>query len=35
MLYRSRGWVEYGIVPGHALSTLGVPAATAFFYKEV
>jgi GNAT superfamily N-acetyltransferase len=35
MLYRSRGWIEYGIVPGHALSTLGVPTATAFFYKEV
>ena len=34
-LYRSCGWVEYGIVPGHALSTLGVPTATAFFYKEV
>lgn len=34
-LYRSRGWVEYGVVPGHALSTLGVPTATAFFYKEV
>ncbi|MBS0535093.1 MAG: GNAT family N-acetyltransferase [Proteobacteria bacterium] len=35
LLYRSCGWVEYGIVPGHALSTLGVPTATAFFYKEV
>ena len=35
LLYRSRGWVEYGIVPGHALSILGVPTATAFFYKEV
>ncbi len=35
MLYRSCGWVEYGIVPGHALSTLGVPTATAFFYKEI
>jgi GNAT superfamily N-acetyltransferase len=35
LLYRSCGWVQYGIVPGHALSTLGVPTATAFFYKEV
>lgn len=35
LLYRSCGWIEYGIVPGHALSTLGVPTATAFFYKEV
>jgi len=35
MLYRSCGWTQYGIVPGHALSTLGVPTATAFFYKEV
>lgn len=35
LLYRSCGWVEYGIVPGHALSTLGVPTATAFFYKEI
>ncbi|MCW5693779.1 MAG: GNAT family N-acetyltransferase [Pseudolabrys sp.] len=35
MLYRRCGWTEYGIVPGHALSTLGVPTATAFFYKEV
>lgn len=35
LLYRSCGWVHYGIVPGHALSTLGVPTATAFFYKEV
>jgi GNAT superfamily N-acetyltransferase len=35
LLYASRGWVLYGIVPGHALSTLGVPAATSFYYKEV
>jgi GNAT superfamily N-acetyltransferase len=35
LLYAGRGWVQYGIVPGHALSTLGVPAATSFYYKEV
>ena len=35
LLYRSCGWVEYGIVPGHALSSHGVPTATAFFYKEI
>lgn len=35
LLYRSRGWVQYGIVPGHALSTLGIPTATSFYYKEV
>ncbi len=35
LLYRSRGWTEYGVVPGHALSTDGVPTATSFYYKEV
>ncbi len=35
LLYASRGWVQYGIVPGHALSTLGIPTATSFYYKEV
>ena len=34
-LYRGCGWVEYGIVPGHALSTGGVPSNTTFFYKRV
>ncbi|RDV04431.1 GNAT family N-acetyltransferase [Undibacter mobilis] len=34
-LYRCRGWVEYGIVPAHALSTLGIPTATSFFYKQM
>lgn len=35
LLYSSCGWVQYGIVPGHALSTLGIPTATSFYYKEV
>lgn len=35
MLYRHCGWIEYGVVPGHALSTDGVPTDTAFFYKQV
>ncbi len=35
MLYRNCGWIEYGVVPGHALSTDGVPTATTFFYKQV
>lgn len=35
LLYASCGWVHYGIVPGHALSTLGIPMATSFYYKEV
>ncbi|WP_137043108.1 GNAT family N-acetyltransferase [Pseudolabrys sp. FHR47] len=35
LLYRCRGWVQYGIVPGHALSTAGVPTATSFYYKEI
>lgn len=34
-LYASCGWVLYGIVPGHALSTAGVPADTSFYYKQV
>lgn len=34
-LYRSCGWVEYGIVPGHALSTEGVRSSTTFFYKHI
>lgn len=34
-LYRSCGWVQFGIVPGHALSTAGVPTDTAFFYKQI
>jgi GNAT superfamily N-acetyltransferase len=34
-LYRSCGWTEYGIVPGHALKPDGVPAPTTFFYKQL
>jgi GNAT superfamily N-acetyltransferase len=34
-LYRNCGWTEYGVVPGHALATDGVPADTSFFYKRV
>jgi len=35
LLYSSCGWTQFGIVPGHALSTLGIPTATSFYYKEV
>lgn len=35
LLYASCGWTQFGIVPGHALSTLGIPTATSFYYKEV
>ena len=34
-LYRSRGWTELGVVPGHALTPDGTPAPTTFFFKHV
>lgn len=34
-LYRSCGWAEYGVVPGHALTPDGRPAPTTFFYKQL
>jgi GNAT superfamily N-acetyltransferase len=34
-LYRSCGWIAYGVVPGHSLTTDGVPAPTTFFYKQL
>ena len=34
-LYRSCGWTEYGVVPGHSLTTDGRPAPTTFFYKHL
>lgn len=35
LLYRTCGWIEYGVVPGHALSTRGLPSDTSFFYKQI
>jgi len=35
LLYSSCGWTQFGMVPGHALSTDGVPSDTTFFYKRV
>lgn len=34
-LYAACGWTRYGEVPGHALSTAGVPSPTTFFYKQL
>lgn len=34
-LYAACGWTRYGEVPGHALSTAGVPSPTTFFYKRL
>ncbi len=34
-LYAAHGWIRYGEVPGHALSTVGVPTPTSFFYKQL
>ena len=34
-LYRCCGWVEYGRVPGHALTPDGRPAETTMFYKRI
>ena len=34
-LYRSCGWTEFGVVPGHALTPDGQPAPTTFFYKRL
>jgi GNAT superfamily N-acetyltransferase len=34
-LYRSCGWISYGVVPGHSLTTAGLPAPTMFFYKQL
>jgi GNAT superfamily N-acetyltransferase len=33
LLYRSRGWIEIGTVPGHAFKTDGRLAPTTLFYK--
>lgn len=35
MLYRACGWVPFGEVPDHALSTAGEPTATTMFYKRL
>ena len=34
-LYRSMGWNELGIVPGHALSKDGIFEDTVFFWKKI
>ena len=34
-LYRSCGWIEYGRVPGHALTPDGRLAETTMFYKRL
>ncbi|GLZ43196.1 GNAT family N-acetyltransferase [Actinokineospora sp. NBRC 105648] len=34
-LYRSAGWVELGVVPGHALDPAGVARPTTFFHRTL
>ncbi|TDC67165.1 GNAT family N-acetyltransferase [Streptomyces hainanensis] len=34
-LYARRGWIRYGVVPGHATDPTGVPLPTTFFYKSL
>ena len=33
--YRSLGWQAVGIIPNHAMTPDGVPAATTYFYKDL
>jgi len=35
LLYRNCGWIEYGRVPGHALTPDGRLAETTMFYKRL
>lgn len=34
-LYRARGWIEMGVMPGHSLTPDGRLASATFFYKQV
>ena len=34
-IYQRLGWIPYGVMPGHALSTDGRPSDTSFFYKQL
>ncbi|NUR51871.1 MAG: GNAT family N-acetyltransferase [Hamadaea sp.] len=34
-LYRSAGWVELGVMPGHSADPWGVLRPTTFFYKQL
>jgi len=34
-VYRTGGWVRYGVVPGYAMDPAGTPKACSFFYKEL
>ncbi|GAA5066129.1 GNAT superfamily N-acetyltransferase [Thermocatellispora tengchongensis] len=34
-LYLATGWTRYGVVPGYATDTAGVPRDCSFFYKRV
>lgn len=34
-LYHSAGWTRFGIVPGYAADTTGIPADCSFFYKQL
>jgi hypothetical protein len=33
--YRSLGWQAVGIIPNHAMTPDGIPAATTYFYKDL
>ena len=32
--YRQRGWIEFGVVPGHTVDTRGEMSATTYFMKQ-
>lgn len=34
-LYRTSGWTDFGVVPGHAAQPHGQLSATTFFYKRL
>lgn len=34
-MYRALGWQELGVMPGHSLSTDGVPTAATYFWKDL
>lgn len=34
-LYRARGWIQYGVMPGHSFTPDGTLSAATFLYKQV